>query len=137
MFKRFCVIISFMCATHANNTRGSPPAMRLLVGLLALMMPMASLAFFPDLSGVPSNVTVLELRDEGISEVPAGAFARFAALETLYVARLPWRLCLDRSSCSCSMHHAPQGPVWERHHDTGRRRFLRPVEPHHSVRGIV
>jgi hypothetical protein len=31
------------------------------------------------------------------------------------------------------LHHAPQGPVWERHHDTGRRRFLRPVEPRHSV----
>jgi hypothetical protein len=42
-------------------------------------------AFFPDLSGLPSNITTLQLGAANITEVPAGAFARFTVLQFLCV----------------------------------------------------
>jgi hypothetical protein len=56
------------------------------VCLLALLVFLAtSSAFFPDLSSVPSNATVLQLGGLSITEVPAGTFARFTALQALCV----------------------------------------------------
>jgi hypothetical protein len=52
------------------------------LGLL-LCMAACTAAFFPDLSGYPSNTTMLLLANRNITDVPAGAFARFTALQTL------------------------------------------------------
>jgi hypothetical protein len=52
-----------------------------LFALLALVATAS--AFFPDLSSFPSNTTVLPLSGGNITEVPAGAFARFTALQFL------------------------------------------------------
>jgi hypothetical protein len=55
--------------------------------IIALLMwaVTTSTAFFPDLSGCQSNTLALLLSGLGISEVPAAAFARFSALQSLCV----------------------------------------------------
>jgi hypothetical protein len=68
------------------NVSGAMHVLRSLSGLelLALLALVATAsAFFPDLSGLPSNTTVLPLSGGNITNVPAGAFARFTALELL------------------------------------------------------
>jgi hypothetical protein len=54
----------------------------------------AAIAFFPDLSSRASDITTLDLSGQGITEVPADAFARFTALRNLYVS------CFVRKPCS-------------------------------------
>jgi hypothetical protein len=77
---------------------------------LGLLLLHTASAFFPDLSGYPSDTTELLLEGTGITDVPAGAFVRFAALQTLYA-----------SHCALAQLHTPahlscQEPVAERPH---------------------
>jgi hypothetical protein len=53
----------------------------LLGFVLGLLLLPSSTAYFPDLSGAPSGTTELLLQGVGITDVPAGAFARFTALQ--------------------------------------------------------
>jgi hypothetical protein len=51
--------------------------------LRILALAGTALAAFPNLSGFPSNTTGFDLSGLGITSVPAGAFARFSALQIL------------------------------------------------------
>jgi hypothetical protein len=51
--------------------------------LLLLLLIGAASAYFPDLSNTSASSSVLVLSSQQIDEIPAGAFARFTALQTL------------------------------------------------------